>query len=166
LIKQPVAILGRGRCGTSALAGALQAGGWKFPGKKPGPKTKGRTKTWIAGYLEVGNGVRGISEIPKTGNYKNTGIDITLRGDETPILMTRDIGAQTESIIFALNSDYDAEEVKKSIRLYNKRMKQLGAIEIRFEDLMWNPRDVLSRFDIEDLDAAVAFINPHIPKFL
>ena len=82
-IKQPIVILGRGRCGTSALAGALRAGGWDFPGKEPAVDLDSPKKQWVPGYLE------GDSD---NGNYKRTGtLPIELRGDETPILMTRKI---------------------------------------------------------------------------
>lgn len=154
-IKQPIVILGRGRCGTSALAGALRAGGWDFPGKEPVVDLDAG-KQWVPGYLEG---------CASSGNYKQTGVlPIKLRGDETPVLLIRDIDKHARAVKNGLNMSLTHEEAKRSIKEYNTEAMKLSPVVIKFEELLSDPRKVLSQFDV-DVDAAAAWIRPEVSIF-
>jgi len=159
-IRQPILILGRGRCGTSALAGALVKGGWRFPGHRP-PKRIACMSAGegVCGYLET------KGEIRTKGNHKRTGLPIRTRGDETIILMTRDEDSQSKSIAVQLKGDGDIEKARRSIIKFNKEARKLKPIEIPFEDLINKPHEVLAMFDIKRLDEAIEFIKPRYKHF-
>lgn len=153
-IHSPVGIIGRGRCGTSALAGALSAGGWKFPGEQPPQKVlKDSTRQWVPGYLEV-------RKIPAKGNYKHTGAPIVPRGDETLILMVRDLEEHIAAIQYALQPNQEDSQILRALLRYNAEALRHNPIVIRFEDLMEHPREVLSMFADLELEKASEFIKP------
>lgn len=190
-----VIILGRGRCGTSGLAGAIDRMGIPFAGVKE--------KSFSGGVL------RGYYEKEDVSNFtkKHIGSDQLKEGEppdefkedfkkfkgkglkshrliwlipwilkEDPrtkiIYCTRDIKKQTKSINIACwNGRRSFKKIKQSIEDYDKAVKELGVdyLEVRFEDLLAKPTKEIERvaeyLGVKPTKEAIKFIKPKYSLF-
>jgi len=190
-----VVILGRGRCGSSAVAGAIERMGIPFAGIKKKIFDKGV----LRGYYEKGevsdfvNSNIGQDKVVKgepTKHFKNTfrlfkgmGIKnhkliylmpwIMKEDPQTKVIYcSRNKRKQAKSINKACwNNKKDYGEILRSIDNYEKILKSLNLnyLEVKFDRLIKNPGREVKRIakylNLKPNQEAIKFINPKYSLF-
>lgn len=188
-------ILGRGRCGTSALAGVIDRMGISFAGIKEKKFSNGVLRGYyekeeVSDFTRKYIGSDQFKEGEPSDEFKENFKKFKGRGlkshrliwlipwilKEDPetrvIYCTRDIKKQAKSINMACwNGRKDLDKIKQSIKDYDKAVKLLDIdyLEVRFEDLISDPEKEVKRvaeyLGVKPTKEAIKFIKPKYSLF-